>query len=621
MKNSNILQITHRLGSGATLGVSRICNIYEFTCEISVCDSLELLIYNSEHNLIDCVNMLNFKLNDVIASCQIIGLDCDDFTYVYEKNHVQIRDVYTRNSTLNRKYNEPSSICMDEEKPYIDDFDWEDDTRLHLRYNDIVAYQLHVRGFTQHSTSKVKNKGKYLGVIEKIPHFVDLGINQIVLMPAYEYDEVDILENNAINITATVEDNVRSTLNYWGFKKGYYYSPKAAYAVKDSVNEFKQMVKSLHKAGIEVIMRFYFPDSYNRSLIADVLRFWMREYHVDGFFVMGNNIPADILISDLYLHDAKLYFDYIDNDVVKSVHNRNIASVNNGFAITMRKYLKSDENMIHDFLFRQRNCSDNVRVINYITNYEGFTLADLVSYDYKHNEANGEDNKDGEDFNYSWNCGFEGSTKKASIETLRNRQIKNALMFLMFAQGTPMLLAGDEFLNSQDGNNNPYCQDNEIGWTIWKNNKASKQLYDFTKQLISIRKAHPILHPAAQYRIMDYIACGFPDLSYHSEEAWAAKFDNHIRHVGVMLCGKYARINRTSEDDYFYMAYNMHWEEHEFMLPKLPKGMQWELYVTSFEAGKGRKCKAVLADTHDRVIVPDRSIVMLHSVILSSKES
>ena len=183
-----------------------------------------------------------------------------------------------------------------------------------------------------------------------------------------------------------------------------------------------------------------------------------------------------------------------------------MAIVNSDFMNVCRKYLKSDENQLSDFLYRQRMNPSDVHTVNYITDYYGFTLNDLVSYDYKHNEGNAEDNNDGENFNYSWNCGAEGISRKKAINVLRMKQVKNALVFLLMAQGTPMICAGDEFLNTQGGNNNPYCQDNETGWVVWRTSKHCSDILDFTKMLINLRRSHPILHPDREFRLMDYAA-------------------------------------------------------------------------------------------------------------------
>ena len=618
-KNSNL---KHILGDASQPGAV-ICNKgIMFTTYTGSEKSLFLLIYDGGHKLVDRVDMLEFKVNSAVCSCIITGLDAKDISYIYEADGVTVADSFAKASTGKRKYKECSD-SPDEAKIYFPDFDWEGDKPLQLKFNDIVSYQLHVRGFTAHYSSKVKNRGKFAGITEKIGYLTDLGINQVILMPAYEFDEFE--KNKKSKFTSYLDytrdlneadkEEDQPKINYWGFKEGLYYSPKASYAGGDAVYEFKTMVKELHKAGIEVIMRFYFNDSFNRSLIPDILKFWVRDYHVDGFFIMGNNIPMDMLSADPFLRDVKLYNVFFEKQGICDRdygYNHNMAFVNPDFSACARKYLKSDEDMLHDFLFRQRLNPTDVHVINYITDYEGFTLNDLVSYDYKHNEDNGENNRDGENYNYSWNCGYEGHTRKQSVMNLRQSQIKNAICFLLLAQGIPMLLAGDEFLNSQNGNNNPYCQDNETGWLVWKNTRQAEEIHDFTKKMIKLRKEHPILHPENEFRIMDYAACGYPDLSYHSENAWAPKFDNHLRNIGIMLCGLYKKVDRVTNDDFFYIAYNMHWEDHPFGLPKLPKNYRWEVLLTTYKGPMADYNQ--LSEAEDFVLVPGRYVTVLHSV-------
>ena len=618
---NNTITIKYVSGRGAQMGLIKSEAGYEFTCELSG-GSTYLLIYDEAHGLFTRIDMTKYRINESLASVVVNDIPSEQFTYVYEVDGVAKKDLYSKNSTGKRKYREQLKN-QDEFKLYVDDFNWEGDKPIRIPFDSVIAYQLHVRGFTAHASSKLKaHKGKFLGIVEKIPHLTDLGINQVILMPAYEFDELEISDSKEIRVQdykkTEEEREINPKVNFWGFKTGQYYMPKAAYAEENSVDEFKMMVKKLHEAGIEVIMRFYFPDDFNVSIIPDILRFWVSEYHVDGFFVMGNHLPIEYISQDLFLRDTKIYVTYFDKYNIlnnKVGYNRNMAIVNNDFSIVARKFLKSDENMLNDFLYRHRNNPSDVHVINYITDYEGFTLNDLVSFDHKHNEANGEDNRDGEDFNYSWNCGCEGATRKKSIVQLRQKQIKNALSMLLLAQGVPMLLAGDEMLNSQNGNNNPYCQDNEIGWVNWNNNNSSKQIYDFVKKLIKLRRTHPILRPNTEYRLMDYAACGFPDLSYHGDNAWAPRMDNYLRYIGIMLCGRYARIDRLNEDDFFYLAYNMHWEQHDFALPKLPKGYKWIIEMSTCDEPKSSdKEGVVLSDDEDYIKVCDRSVVVLRSV-------
>lgn len=601
------------------MGAVRTRDGIRFTTDVSFRNTLELIIYNKDNEVIDHVNMPEHRVASGLFSCEVKGLDDIDISYCYEADGRKVRDPFMTDSTAKRSFGD-AGAPHDAAKVMSNDFDWEDDVFPNIPFCDIIAYQLHVRGFTAHVSSHVKNRGKFAGITEMIPHLTDLGVNQIVLMPCYEFDEVMRPGENqtmgSIDYRAELGKDAPAKINFWGFTNGCYYMPKASYSNGDPTNEFRQTVKLCHKAGIEVLMRFYFPDNVNKSFIPDILRFWTREYHVDGFFLMGSDIPMDMIAADVFLRDRKIYNTFFDKDSItgkKYGFNPNMAFVNADFMNCCRKFLKSDENQLSEFCYRQRLNPSDVHTVNYITDYYGFTLNDLVTYDYKHNEANKEDNSDGENFNYSWNCGVEGSSRKRSVINLRMKQMRNALAFLLLSQGTPMLNAGDELCNTQFGNNNPYCQDNETGWVIWKNNKHTKQIYDFTRMLISLRKSHPILHPSREFRIMDYASCGFPDLSYHGDMAWSPRYDNHLRHIGIMICGKYARLTKTTEDDFFYIAYNMHWEDHTFALPKLPKGLVWEVKLITCDEGAKAIIYKTIDENTDTVTVPDRTVAVFSS--------
>ena len=240
-----------------------------------------------------------------------------------------------------------------------------------------------------------------------------------------------------------------------------------------------------------------------------------------------------------------------------------------------------------------------------MSNYFGFTLMDMVSYDYKHNEENGQDNRDGNDYNASWNCGEEGITRKKKILALRYKQLKNAMCMLLLSQSTPLIFMGDEFGNTQYGNNNPYCQDNKTTWLDWRGLEKQQEIYAFWKQLVAIRKQYPILSPENELRIMDYLACGYPDLSYHGRNAWRPQLESYYRYVGMMYCGKYATKKDGKEDVFLYVGLNMHWEPHELALPKLPKGLKW---VKLCATAEGIKEKTELTR-----LIPERSVVVFKS--------
>ncbi len=463
------------------------------------------------------------------------------------------------------------------------EFDWEEDRCPGLLYEDSVMYCMHVRGFTRHPSSGVAGRGTFSGIEEKLPYLQELGITTLELLPVYEWEE-----KRRDTKAEAVHGTGRDTVNYWGYAQGLYYMPRNAYAMSGRGDrEFKKLVKALHKRNMEVILQFYFPGNVKQSEIFDILRYWKIEYHVDGFHLKGDHLPLFLLAQEPGFADTKLfYYDFpVDQlypgDQLPGV--RNLASYRDDYRYEMRRFLKGDEDMLYAVTKHMRRQPAKEGQINYFTNYDGFTLEDMVSYERKHNEDNGEDNRDGNIYNYTWNCGVEGKSRKKSIQSLRRKQVRNALCMLFFSQGTPLLFMGDEFGNSQKGNNNPYCQDNEVSWLNWKNLDTNRDLVQYVQSLIAVRKAHPILHKGTELRLMDYISCGYPDLSYHATRAWQPDMANYSRHIGIMYCGKYAKRHRDAEDDFFYIAMNMHWEEHEFALPKLPKGRNWYLLTDTCE--------------------------------------
>ena len=502
-------------------------------------------------------------------------------------------------------------------------FDWKgDQTPLQIPYKDGIMYQLHVRGFTKQKNSRVRHKGTFLGLQEKLPYLKELGINQVLLMPAYEFDEIQ--KERGTGASAGREETQRDgRLNYWGYIPGFYFSPKRSYSATDRPDvEFKTMVRTFHEQGIEVLMEFAFPDPVNLELVNDCLNWWVREYHVDGFSLLMDPEAAAFLALSPFLRKTKLLSGYFPTERIYPAGRKggfcNLAECNDGFKITARKLLKGDENQLSDFVGRIRRNPKDSGVVNYITSHDGFTLMDLVSYDKKHNEANGEQGRDGADCDFSWNCGAEGPTKKRMIARLRLRQQKNAFAMLLLAQGTPMLLAGDEFGNSQQGNNNPYCHDSELTWVDWSREKSGRELTEFVRALIRFRKEHRILHPEKELTGTDTLSCGYPDFSCHGSRAWYGAFEYQNRHVGLMYCGKYA-----DSGEFIYVAYNFHWEPRMLALPNLPEGQGWSVKLdTAAEGEEAGAGPAVPGFVEGRAMeVPGRSVRVLVSEVLPGSEA
>ena len=487
-------------------------------------------------------------------------------------------------------------------------YDWEDDRKPQIAYEDAVMYSFHVRGFTKQRYSGVRHKGTFLGITEKAEYFKELGINQIKLMPAYEFTEMESVKTHA---RYRKEEELPKRLNYWGYTKAFHFAPKRAYAAtKDPVREFKDMVKTMHRLGIEVLMEFYFPEGCSPRYITECLQYWVQEYHVDGFHVRGVQGICNLMATDPLFADTKLLNIYFPVEEIYGKKNlpkkRMVAECNDGFMIDVRRFLKGDEESLKAFAERMRRNPKGSGLINYIASHDGFTLCDLVSYEERHNEDNGEQNRDGRVQNYSWNCGEEGKSRKKKILELRNRQMKNAWCMLLLSGGTPMILAGDEFCNSQLGNNNPYCLDNEISWLDWKGYKSgNSEMFRFVKDLIAFRKKHKILHMGQELSMTDSLSCGFPGISYHSSSAWYGELDGQNRKIGVMYCGKYA-----DEDELIYIAYNMHWMEHTFALPALPGGYRWNVALDTSEGILEEDRWRLLPDSR-QVQVSSRTVTVL----------
>ena len=546
-------------------------NKVNFAVEAPQEKTCELLLYKKgEKEPALCFDMPRREETGAVRFLALEDFPAQEYEYCYRIGEEMIVDPYARKLSGTEKFHETLDDTAQTRRPvrgvlYVDDYDWEGDKRPCIPMHRVVAYSLHVRGFTKHASSRVKHKGTFAGVVEKIPYMLELGINQIHCMPVYEFMPSP------------------KYVNYWGYGPGCYFAPKAAYAAGDPVTELKDMVKACHKAGIEVILEMPFEGNTPRILMEACLRHYMLEYHVDGFILNPDVTPVEGVYSDPMLRGLKLL------------------KHQTGFQNVMRRFLKGDEGMVGDVIYWLRRQAGAEGFYNYIANQNGFTLNDLVSYDAKHNEANGENNQDGPDYNYSWNCGAEGPSRKKAVMALREGQRRNAFFLVLLAQGTPCILAGDEFANTQKGNNNAYCQDNPTGWLDWSRLEREKKLFSFVKELIALRKAHPVLSQEKELLGMDQISCGVPDVSYHGAYAWQTPSEVSSRQLGVYYCGKMAG------DEDCFVAYNMHWLEHEFALPALPKGKKWYLAADTKE---GILAEEELLENQREALLKDRTIAV-----------
>ncbi len=552
----------------------------------------------------------NSRMGDVwnmTVSGEFSGIE-----YCYEINGKLAADPYGREFSGREQWGNPSQVKNTLRASVLtEEYDWEGDVPLAYPYEDCVIYRIHPRGFTKHSSSKAENRGCLAGIREKIPYLTELGITTVELMPATEFQEVMMPEGDRRN--PYEKDEPTGRLNYWGFISGERMAPKASYCSgkeKHPVREMKDLVKALHKAGIELVLDLFFTGLEEPSYVLDTIRFWAREYHLDGVHLIGF-APGNLLARDPYLSGLKIWADNWDG--IAPGGAKRLAEYNDGFETDMRRLLKGDEDQINKLVYRSKHNPKEYAAINYMANVNGFTLMDMVSYEQKHNEENGENNQDGPDYNYSWNCGVEGPSRKKKVMEMRRKQLRNAVLILFLSQGTPLLMAGDEFGRTKGGNNNSYCQDNEISWVNWNLLKTNKDLFEFVKYAIAFRKKHRVFHMEQEPKVMDYLGCGHPDISYHGVKAWCPEFENFRRQLGIMYCGAYAVNDDKTQDNSFFVAYNLHWEPHEFSLPNLPKGQKWHVALNTDEGERNGiypEGEELLLEKQKQFMVPARSIVV-----------
>jgi glycogen operon protein len=562
-------------------------------------------------------------------------------------------------------------------------FDWEGDTPLAVPYHQSVIYEAHVKGFTKlcpHIPEEVRGSYAAIGHPATIDYLKQLGVTAIELMPVHQFLDDRTLQDKGLN-------------NYWGYNTIGFFAPDVRYSSTGTrgqqVNEFKQMVKELHKAGIEVILdvvynhtgegnqmgptlsfkgidnssyyrlvddnkRFYMDytgtgNTLNAMLpnvlryIMDSLRYWVLEMHVDGFrFDLAatlarelhevNRLSAffDIIHQDPVISQVKLIaepWDIGEGGYQVGKFPPGWAEWNGKYRDAIRDYWIGADSMLGEFAQRLTGSPDLYQddyrkptaSINFITAHDGFTLNDLVSYNEKHNEANGEDNNDGESHNRSWNCGAEGPTDDRLVNELRDRQKRNLLTTLFLSQGVPMLVAGDEFGRTQNGNNNAFCQDNEISWLNW--DKKDETLLEFTRKLISLRKEHPVFRRRKWFQGSPVKGKGLEDIAWFlpggeemNDDNWNHDF---ARSLGVFLNGRSLHhVDPKGEpiiDCNFYIIFNAHHEALTYALPPKIYSKQWTIIL---DTAANNDDAGQTLNEHDKINVQGRSIVLLQHPLI-----
>lgn len=541
-----------------------------------------------------------------LRSVAVKNLAVEEYVYYFEINGEKVMDPYARGIMGRHQWNDLSRIKQRYEicGEFIPDtFDWGKDRTPEIPRAQMVMYKLHVRGFTMDSGTK-SAPGTFRALMNRIPYLKKLGVTTIELMPVYEFEEFEFPkepkklpryihwkeENEDIIKPPGKQEREALKLNYWGYKKGEYFAIKASYAANpdQAAAEFKALVKRLHENKIECVMEMYFPDDTNHNLILEALHFWVLEYHVDGFHLLGGNLPITAIVQDDLLSRTKIFYTGFDEWVInKQRKYKNLYVYKDEYMYPVRRLLNHQDGNLQDFADQQRKQGYHWGYVNFISSNNGFTLYDTFMYNEKHNEENGEKNKDGNVWNFSSNYGEEGPTRKKYINVIRRIKWRNSIVMLSMAQGVPLIWEGDEMCNSQQGNNNAYCQDNKTGWLNWKNEKSHRKEIQFFRQMLEFRKNHPIVANELPFRFADYRSLGCPDLSFHGENAWVMDSFHGRQCLGMMYCGGYAcqdkDIKGMKNGEDVYVAYNFMLSMSALALPKLPKGRYWYLVIDTAE--------------------------------------
>jgi isoamylase len=516
-------------------------------------------------------------------------------------------------------------------------YDWEGDEPLNRRMSETVIYEMHVGGFTKHPNSGVTHPATFGGVIEKIPYLKSLGVTAVELLPVLEFDETEVVRTGPNGIPLR---------NYWGYSTVSFFAPHRAYCVAPEdgthITEFRDMVKALHRAGIEVILdvvfnhtsegnhkgptinfkgldnsiyyhtvpsdRQYYMDYSGcgntlncnhpiaEKFIVECLEFWVRDMHVDGFrfdegSILARGENGEVMAYPPAIWNIELSETLAESKIIAEAWDAaglyqigyfpgfRWAEWNGKFRDDIRRFLKGDPGMIGAVANRLAGSADlyqssghlPINSINFVTCHDGFTLNDVVSYNEKHNWDNGEGNRDGNDDNVSWNCGVEGPTDDPQIEALRTRQVKNAFALLMLARGVPMFVAGDEVRRTQGGNNNAYCQDNEINWFDWSLQDQHQDVLRFFTQMIAFRKRMPAVH-RPRFFTGAVNNRGLRDLAWHGTTLDAPGWNDPSAMALAFTLGGF-----DDEPDLHVMV-NMCWEALDFEIPVVPE-RKWHLAI------------------------------------------
>lgn len=658
-----------------------------FTIHSHGATSCELLLFHRKAE--EPYAVIPFPESYRIGFCYsmiVFDLDIEEFEYAYrldgpynekkglrfDKNQILL-DPYARAVTGQSQWGHVNNAQHGYRARVVhSNFDWGGQRHHSIPMEDLIIYELHVRGFTMDESSGVEHRGTFEGLREKIPYLKELGINAVELMPIFEFDEmrdVRLIDENEL-------------IDFWGYNPVSFFAPNTSYCSSMEYNreglELKTLIKDLHDNGIEVILDVVFnhtaegnefgpcfsfkgfdnniyymltPDGhyYNfsgcgntlncnhpvvRDMILECLRYWVIEYRVDGFrfdlaSILGRNDDGTPLSQppllrslafDSILGNVKLIAEAWDAGGLYQVGSfpswKRWAEWNGRYRDDMRRFLKGDDLLAQTAAARITGSPDlydpayrgGNASVNFLTCHDGFTLSDLYSYNQKHNEANGWGNTDGADDNNSWNCGVEGETDDPAILALRMRLMKNACAVLLCSRGTPMFLSGDEFADTRYGNNNPYCQDNLISWLDWSLLKKNKELFDFFQYMIQFRKYHPVIRKDLEPSYL-----GIPAMSVHGLTPDETNFsgDSHV------VCVRFAGYNEaTQEEDLVYLAVNAGWYPVTLTLPELPEKYEWKVAVNTGDPECQFFHKNLMPDVKSKIFLGERSVIIFIATVV-----
>ncbi len=495
------------------------------------------------------------------------------------------RDIWRDESRADRQYQVYGGIQSR-------DYSWRYDSPQ-IKPQDMVMYKLHMRGFSMGRKMAESLKGNDKAIIKSLQGFKDLGITSLEFQPLYDFEE----------------DGKK--VNYWGYGDAFYMAPKASYfgGAKRAIERCKKMIDEIHGAGMEIVMEFSFATECSEDYMMDVIWHWIKNYHVDGFHFLGCNIPIERIARDPRFKQTKFFYDNMSWELLQQEREstkKHLFVYDDSFMYACRQLQNHMSGSMVQFANHMRRQNEHYGFVNYMANTSGFTLWDSYSYGEKHNLDNGEDNKDGNNTNYSFNYGVEGESKSRQVKSARYREMRNALSMVCLSQGIPLLVAGDEVANSQQGNNNPYCQDNEIGWVQYGNTKEQKELKRFTEALLRFRKEHPILRSECGMHMNDYAHLGAPDLSYHGKEPWLMSIGDEMKSLGMLYNGAYDKHN--GED--IFVLYNYHYEDVEMALPKMRDDKKWALVMNTSSREAIDFVPRELVD-QEKLVVPGSSVTLL----------